>query len=274
MPEKGLLEGKRISVVITSYNQKGYLKEAVESVLGQTLKPFEILLCDDASSDGSQKLIRHYEQQHPGVVKGVLHERNLGISRNRSSGFERVSGDYKGRAMEGDPEVKWVYSQVDLIDAEGKKFGTRYVNPPEGYIIDEVVTMLGMAPRNPLVECEALKKAGFFRHDMTLYEDYDLCLRLSKNYKVAYCPQSLMEYRVHQGGVHKSPREEHLRNLRKLYKNFRKLVSDYPRDRRTMLENRLMESIKKVAGEDVNIKGDNIINSLLGLLRKLAMLHS
>jgi GT2 family glycosyltransferase len=112
------------------------------------------------------------------------------------------------------------------------------------------LTMLGMAPRNPLVECAALKKIGFFRYDMTLYEDYDLCLRLSKNYKVAYCPEPLMEYRVHGEGLHKSPREEHIRNFSKLYGNFRELISDFPKNRRKTLEEKLMDTIRKIIGKD------------------------
>ena len=51
---------KTISVVITSYNQEDYLREAIESVLTQTVRPFEIIVCDDASTDCSKRLIRDY----------------------------------------------------------------------------------------------------------------------------------------------------------------------------------------------------------------------
>ena len=50
----------KISVFITSFNQKEYIIEAIESVLTQTLTPFEIIIVDDCSSDGSQNVIRKY----------------------------------------------------------------------------------------------------------------------------------------------------------------------------------------------------------------------
>ena len=54
-----------ISVYITSYNQKDLLRLAVESVLSQSLSPFEIIVIDDGSTDGSRDLITAYQSGHP-----------------------------------------------------------------------------------------------------------------------------------------------------------------------------------------------------------------
>ena len=50
----------KISICITSYNQKKYLIEAIESVLAQTLKPFQVIIVDDCSIDESQEVINGY----------------------------------------------------------------------------------------------------------------------------------------------------------------------------------------------------------------------
>ncbi|MBI5739434.1 MAG: glycosyltransferase [Nitrospirae bacterium] len=266
----GSKQGKLISVVITSYNQREYLREAIESVVNQTFLPCEILVCDDASKDGSQELIKEYEKQYPGLVKGIFHELNLGISGNRSSGLERARGElvtwvdgddrYKPEKLETeltallkDPGAGWAYSQVDIIDAGGNRKGARYNSPPAGYILDVLVTMLGSAPRNQMVYLEALKKISFFRHDMTLYEDFDLCLRLAKNYKAVYCPEPQVEYRIHPGGVHNISKQNHIDNYRKLFGNFRMMISDLPVDRRIVLERKLSDRINFIAGQDVGL---------------------
>jgi glycosyltransferase involved in cell wall biosynthesis len=58
----------RVSVILTSYNQKAFLTEAIQSALDQTLAPFEIIIADDCSTDGSQELIQGYVNRYPGII--------------------------------------------------------------------------------------------------------------------------------------------------------------------------------------------------------------
>ena len=55
----------KISVYITSYNKIQYIEQSIKSVLSQTLKPFEIVIIDDASQDGSRVIIQSYASQYP-----------------------------------------------------------------------------------------------------------------------------------------------------------------------------------------------------------------
>lgn len=82
-----------ISVYIPSYNQKEYLVQAVESVLNQTLQPFEILIIDDGSTDGSQEVIRSLANANS-KVRYLFNERNEGIARVRKKALENIRGDY------------------------------------------------------------------------------------------------------------------------------------------------------------------------------------
>ena len=59
----------RISLIITSYNQQEYLSEALDSALNQTLPCFEIIVADDASTDGSHELIQQYTDKHPDLIR-------------------------------------------------------------------------------------------------------------------------------------------------------------------------------------------------------------
>ncbi len=83
-----------ISVYITSYNQQEYLKEAIESVLSQTLLPKEIWVIDDASTDGSQETIRNYINKYPNLIKAHFNDTNKGITFCRNKGISLVSEEY------------------------------------------------------------------------------------------------------------------------------------------------------------------------------------
>lgn len=236
----------KISVIITSYNQKVLLKEAIDSVLSQSYLPFEIIVCDDFSKDGSRDLIRSYERNYPNLVKGIFQKMNLGISGNRNSGLNSVQGDFV-TWLDGDDlfrrkkleyeldhfksinDIKWVYSQVIELDTANCNIRFRYGKPLKGLIFNKIVSALGRAPRNPLVNFNALKKIGFFDECMEMYEDFDLCLRLAKRYKCSYCPEPLMEYRIHSYGIHHTSSNKHIINLDYLYNNFKELIKDVPK---------------------------------------------
>ena len=58
----------KISVYITSYNKIQYIEQSINSVLSQTLKPFEIVIIDDASQDGSQDLIKSFASKYSNLI--------------------------------------------------------------------------------------------------------------------------------------------------------------------------------------------------------------
>ena len=83
----------KISVYISSYNQKEYLQVAIESVLNQTFLPYEIIIVDDCSSDGSQELIKEYSKKYS-FIRYVFHKENKGIAQVRITALSKVTGDF------------------------------------------------------------------------------------------------------------------------------------------------------------------------------------
>ena len=64
----------KISVYITSYNKEKYINKSIDSVLVQTLKPDEIIIVDDCSSDKSKEIITGYKNQYPDIIKAIYNE--------------------------------------------------------------------------------------------------------------------------------------------------------------------------------------------------------
>lgn len=83
---------KKISVIMPVHNTREFLVEAVESVLAQTSAHFELLLIDDGSTDGSERIVDDYSAQDSRVR--VLHEPQSGVAIARNEGIEMAEGEY------------------------------------------------------------------------------------------------------------------------------------------------------------------------------------
>lgn len=81
-----------ISVIVPVYQVKDYLAECVEALLNQTYPELEIILVDDGSTDGSEKLCDEYGRKDERVK--VIHQKNGGLSCARNSGLQLAKGDY------------------------------------------------------------------------------------------------------------------------------------------------------------------------------------
>ena len=138
-----------ISVCIISYNQKQYLAEAIESVLHQTLPPYEIIIVDDYPQDGSQDIIKDYAQKHEKIIRAFYNTRNLGVVRTRAIALEKVKGDlvtyldgddrFLPRKLEWEtetylknPHASIVYSNIYYIDNKGERSRMREANRAKG----------------------------------------------------------------------------------------------------------------------------------------------
>jgi glycosyltransferase involved in cell wall biosynthesis len=240
-----MYEGKpSVSVVITSYNHKAYLIEAIESVIAQTVRPHEIIVADDASTDGSVDVIREYERKHPGWIKGVYHPRNVGIPRNRNAALRIVTGDYVA-VLDGDdrylphrierelevlaamPEARCVYSNVRVIDAEGRILELRDTEPqPSGDIFVYVASGTFGLMRSLLVDYELFRDVGFMDESFPKYDGFDLTVQLASRASFAYVEEPLTEYREHPASDSKSNTiAMRYRDLSGIYQKMQPLVA-------------------------------------------------
>ena len=84
-----------VSVVMLAYNKEPYLDQAIRGVAGQRLPyPVELLVLDDASTDGTPRIAAEWERRCPGLVRHIRNGRNLGLQRNYIKGFRLARGRY------------------------------------------------------------------------------------------------------------------------------------------------------------------------------------
>lgn len=83
----------KISVFIVSYNQKEYIEQAIQSVVNQKLSPFEIIISDDCSTDGTWEIIQGYAKEFPQLIKASRNDPNIGIFQNFNKATHMTTGN-------------------------------------------------------------------------------------------------------------------------------------------------------------------------------------
>ena len=110
----------KVSVLMLTYNHERFIAQAVESVLAQeTSFPIEIVVGEDCSTDRTREILLKLQQSHPGTIRLLFREKNLGPQKNYASTFAACTGQYIAM-LEGDDywtNPKKLQKQVDALDA-------------------------------------------------------------------------------------------------------------------------------------------------------------
>jgi len=244
-----------ISVYITSYNQREYLKEAIESVLAQTLPAKQIVVVDDASKDGSQDLIADYARKYPELFTPIYHKQNTGVAQVRIDALNAVRGDYatfvdgddwylpeklalEAAALKSNPDARLAFSNTEYMSPDGDKSLWVWADGefvPQGDVFWQTVAR--NFPRcnlfrMELVHYDSWRKIGFHDPKLRLYEDFDMRIRLTKHLKVVYVDQVLSRNRKLESGLSSLSLEQHCKALDYLFKKNRHLIDTLPADKR------------------------------------------
>jgi len=211
----------QVSVIITSYNQQEYLREAIESAVDQTVAAFEIIVADDHSTkDGSIETIREYAARYPGLVRGIFQEKNVGIPKNRNSALLMVRGDYvtildgddrllprfierHGAALIANPQAHVSYSNRYDSNHLGERRLHDRDPQPSGDVLPYIARGRKGILRSMVAKYDLVKVAGFLDENHYHYDGFVLTLRLAKLTPFVYLADPLMEKRDHAGGTSK-----------------------------------------------------------------------
>jgi GT2 family glycosyltransferase len=198
-----------VSVVIPTHDRASMLLEAVDSVLGQSHEPEEILVVDDGSTDLTQEVmapilhrVRYMKTPH----RGVSHARNTGYRSARGEWIAFLDSDdlWLPRKLELQLQALGASGDTPLCytDEIWVRRGRR-VNPCKhhakhsGWIFHHCLPRCIISPSSALVRREVLEELGGFDESMPVCEDYDLWLRLTSKYPVLFLAEKLI---IKRGG--------------------------------------------------------------------------
>jgi len=189
---------KTISVIIVSYNNGLYLEKAIDSVLCQSLKPAEIIIADDASTDQSINIINHCAELHP-TIRTCIRKQNIGVSKNRDLAARQASGELI-TFLDGDDwyypdklkneyqtlaetQCNVVFSDIVYVDSNNKLLTTIDTSTFPGDDLDErtkwICNRRSPIPRDMLISKSLYIESGGFNEKLAIYEDWDFKIRLA-----------------------------------------------------------------------------------------------
>jgi glycosyltransferase involved in cell wall biosynthesis len=277
----------RISVIVTSYNQQEYLREAIESAINQTVAAFEIIVADDHSTkDGSIETIREYVERYPGLVRGLFQEKNVGIPKNRNSALQMVRGDHvaildgddrllprfierHGAALTATPQAHVSYSNRYDINQLGERRSRDHGPQPSGGVLAYIARGRKGILRSMVAKYDLVKEAGFLDENHYHYDGFILTLRLAKLTPFVYLPDPLMEKREHVGGTSKGISfSEKERCFQGVLAEVMRVTDELPeKDKRTIRKNWL-EKISQLYFE-AKMEEGNWPGALMEIARRL-----
>tara|TARA_B100000073_G_scaffold159894_1_gene132060 strand:+ start:2871 stop:3698 length:828 start_codon:yes stop_codon:yes gene_type:complete len=194
-----------ISVIIPTFNRKKTLKRAIQSVLMQSYAPYEIIVIDDGSDDGTKEWLK---DNYPNVK--YIYQMNSGVSSARNKGIKFARGDWialldsddewlpsklkdQANEIELNPAAKflhtneiWIRNGVRVNQMKKhKKYG--------GYIFEKCLDMCRISPSSVLIKKDIFDEIGMFDETLKVCEDYDLWLRFASKYPVHFLDQPLIK---------------------------------------------------------------------------------
>jgi glycosyltransferase involved in cell wall biosynthesis len=198
-----------VSIIVPTYNRAQFITRAVQSVLDQTFKDFELLVVDDASEDNTGEVLKKISDRR---VKYIRLEKNIGAAAARNRGIIESKGDYIAFQ---DSDDEWLPDklsrQMSVFKKEGdlvgvvytpvwriKKDKSRYMVPPEnmrnleGLIRDELLNENFIALPSAIVRKSCFSVVGMFNEKLPCLQDWDLWIRISAKYHFKYINQPLL----------------------------------------------------------------------------------
>ncbi len=265
---------------MATYNGERYLSYQMDSILNQTIIDFEVIICDDNSSDSTWDILQKYRAKDS-RVKIYKNPENIGFKKNFEKAMSFCKGDYVALCDQDDvwmpDHLEKLYSIIgnrmlacgnaDLIDGEGKEIGITLAQmesldrfPSQG--LDQAYTIVyfrsAFQGASMLVRREFLEKALPIPQG-ACYHDSWMSLLSCFNGGIAYTFDSINKYRMHNSNVtgHRVSRRSKIKDFIEQI-----LFSGKTYDRRFLLEG-IKERIRNLSDEDIRF----IDNSLTRINR-------
>lgn len=206
----------KVSVCIPTYNTARYLSDAIDSVLAQDFGDYELVICDNASTDSTPEICRGYTDSR-------LRYRRFEELVNQAGNFNRCLAEARGEfitilhsddmllagfladrvgRLEQDPEIGFAFGAVEVIGAHGERVAVSGKWPEDRrlgreQLSESLLMSCIISPPSLMVRKEAADKAGPFRTDLTWGHDWEWTMRLAGVAPAEYAATPKAAYRVH-----------------------------------------------------------------------------
>jgi glycosyltransferase involved in cell wall biosynthesis len=209
-----------ISVVCPTYNSRAFALRALESVLVQTVPPFEIIVADDGSTDDTLQAVQAVLSGHPEARAQIIADAHFGAGAARNAGIRHAKGEWIAfidsddvwlprklelvmAAIRAHPEANLVcHSEEHIMKDGGRRpldYGGRY--DPCRPVGPQLFFSNLFSPSAVTCTRSLLHKAGLFDESLASWQDYDLWLRMSPWVRPFFIREVLGWYCEREGSI-------------------------------------------------------------------------
>lgn len=207
-----MLSSPNVSIIIPTYNKVEYLKQAINSILQQTYKNYELIVVDDGSTD---KTFDYLQQLNAKEIRPIRLLENKGVSYARNVGIRSAKGNYiafldhddiwlpeklerQMKILEYNKEIDAIYTGYIIYDKIKNKMVGKHVPEKRGKIFKELLreNFIGTAS-TVIVRREKLLCTELFDEEMLVSQDRDLWIRLAKYCNFEFIKEPLVIYTIH-----------------------------------------------------------------------------
>ncbi|MHA2061007.1 MAG: glycosyltransferase family 2 protein [Candidatus Sifarchaeia archaeon] len=234
----------RVSVIMTVYNHERFVKDAIESVLDQSFRDYEIIIINDGSTDNTKDVIESYRPNKRIIIRNIDH---VGRQKALNFGFRLSKGEYitvldsddlylKDKVkkqvayLDENPDIVLVGTDAIEIDLMNNK---RYINMPPtcDKEIRKLLLYKAVFPFPVIMtRRDLLKDIGYCNEKLVLKEDFELFGKIASKGKIANIPEALVIIRRHpQNNFRLFDSEQHRRSMLKVrWLNLWRLKPNFP----------------------------------------------
>lgn len=206
---RGFIESSTpmVDIIIPFYNRKALVKRAIKSVQNQSFQDWKLWMVDDGSSDGAiEELKKEFESQKIQFIQldknqGVSAARNQGIKLGHNSWVAFLDSDDEWLPQKLEKQMQYLkqYPETVLIHCNETWVKDNKVvkqkkkhKKPEGRAFNACVLLCCISPSATVIRRKVLESLDFFREDFPVCEDYDLWLKVTSKFDIAFLEESLL----------------------------------------------------------------------------------
>jgi glycosyltransferase involved in cell wall biosynthesis len=205
-----------VSIVIPVYNQERFLAQAIESALDQSWPDCEVVVVDDGCTDGSREIMSRYPEIRVvrQVNRGLGAARNAGLAASRGEAVifldadDRLWPDAARNGVEllaARPDAMMVFGRCRLVNEDGLPLPTNLPTVQSDYFDELLRDNFIWTPGMVAFRRKVFDLVGGFNEALSPAADYDIYLRISRQFPVASQSAVTVDYRQHANNMSRDP---------------------------------------------------------------------
>ena len=228
----------KVSIVLPTYNGEKFIRESIDSILGQTFTDWELILVDDCSTDGTPDIVNRYAASDS-RIRAIHNTENQKLPASLNIGFREAKGEYltwtsddnmylpaalekMAAYLDAHEDEVMVCAWMDVIYENGDFYCEHLAYSEEHMFYNDCVGACFMYKRR------VLQEIGDYDVSFFLVEDYEYWMRILTHYgHIGWIDEKLYIYRIHDGSLTETRKRDVRRQLLRMRKKYLKQIISY-----------------------------------------------